>query len=219
MPAKLDLLGQKFGRLTVIGETTERDFSFVVWACRCDCGAAVLTSSNALRQGVTRSCGCLRKDMRVAGNVTHGGARGKRKERLYRLWKGMRQRCSNKKLAFAHRYVLRGIKVCDEWQNDYAAFREWALANGYRDDLSLDRIDPDGNYTPENCRWADWITQQNNRANNTRITVNGEHLTLAQAKRKYGIPTELHWKRRNRGWTERQALQPRMKAWDRHKMK
>ena len=156
--------------------------------------------------------------MRTEANLTHGGACGKRKERLYRLWKSMRGRCSNPNLDFAHRYVLRGITVCEEWQ-DYNEFRSWALTNGYRDDLTLDRIDNDKGYSPDNCRWADWVTQANNTSRNTFVTVGDERLTLAQAERTYGIPARLYRQRRARGWSEERALSEPLKTWSRHKKK
>lgn len=206
MAAKSQLIGRRFGRLLVIGETLERDFGFVVWACRCDCGALVAANSNTLNTGKTRSCGCLRADMLAAKNTTHGGASGKRKERLYRIWKGMRQRCSNPNLPFAHRYVRRGIKVCQEWQN-YDAFRGWALANGYADHLSIDRIDFNGDYEPANCRWIGMAEQaRNTSVNNPWVSLGGKSVRKREALESRGLDNRIYYKRRRAGWSHEAAM-------------
>lgn len=117
----------------------------------------------------------------------------------------MRARCSNPGLQFAHRYVLRGIRVCREWEN-YETFRSWALSNGYNDKLSIDRINPDGNYEPLNCRWADSITQNNNTSRNVFITVAGKLMTVADARRMTGRHGSTYYRRLRKGWTPERAL-------------
>lgn len=156
---RTDLTGQRFGRLVVIAEEARGPDRRKRWRCRCDCGAEVVVrSSSHLTSGNTRSCGCLHRDTARARHLAHGG----KGTRLYNIWKNARQRCRNPKTPDFYLYGARGVQFSSEW-DDFAAFRDWALANGYRDDLTLDRIDPDGNYEPNNCRWATWLEQRHNQ--------------------------------------------------------
>lgn len=158
---KKDLTGLKFGRLTVIKLEGQNKYKRLMWLCKCDCGNTHIVSSNLLLMGVTRSCGCLNDENRKSGNNrrTHGmwGTR------LYRIWKCMKNRCLNKNTNdYKKWYGSKGVTVCEEWLN-FEPFCKWALAHGYKDDLSIDRINPYGNYEPSNCRWADAKTQANNK--------------------------------------------------------
>ena len=171
-----DLVGQRFGRLTAV-EFVGVAKNGARWKCVCDCGLTVIATSGNLRNGNTKSCGCLRREMvRSLGqsNKAHGESHDNR-TRLYTIWCGMRQRCNNPNREAYKLYGGKGVKVCDEW-NDYPAFKEWAESHGYADDLSIDRIDPSKGYSPDNCRW---ITQSENtaRANKnhtTRKVIRGE---------------------------------------------
>lgn len=155
---KIDLAGQRFGRLVAVADAGRNKTGAVLWRCTCDCGGEAVVRCADLRNGAQRSCGCLRADVTAGRDKVHGGAG----TRLYSIWKGMRARCNNPNHTRYNDYGGRGIRICAEW-DDFAAFRDWALANGYRDDLTLDRKENDGNYCPENCRWATYLEQRHNR--------------------------------------------------------
>lgn len=127
--------------------------------------------------------------------------------RLYSIWKAMKTRCFNPNFASYMRYGGRGISVCKEWADDFPTFREWALANGYSDDLTLDRIDTNKGYSPDNCRWASYTEQANNTRRNIKITVNGETGTVAEICRKYSVNHFLVYDRITRlGWEPEKAI-------------
>lgn len=180
----IDLTGQRFGNLTVI-ERAENRGKETQWKCLCDCGAIGVFQANNLRSGHTKSCGCLKK---ISHNKTHG----KSGTRLYYIWHGMKNRCSNPTVRDYKSYGGKGVKVCEEWQ-DFQKFHDWAYSSGYIEDAergktTLDRIDLNGNYCPRNCRWITNKEQQNNRSNNIFVTYNGKKQTLSQWSEKLGIP-------------------------------
>ena len=175
----LDLTNQRFGRLVAIEPDGKNKYGRVVWKCKCDCGNYINVNSNSLSQNKTRSCGCLSNERRKSGNIrrTHGGCG----TRLYRIWKNMKKRCNNPNSPdYIKWYGSHNIKVCDEWNNSFESFRDWAMSNGYNDNLSIDRIDVDGDYSPNNCRWSTNITQANNKHNVNRIEYNGESHTVTE---------------------------------------
>lgn len=159
-----DLIGQRFGKLTVVEKLGQNKHRCMVWLCKCDCGGATKVQTSDLRRGKARSCGCSHyKDRQTIGG---------KPTRLYRIWKNMKKRCYNTNNHDFLYYGARGISVCDEWL-EFFPFQAWATANGYTDDLTLDRIDNDGNYEPRNCRWATRKEQAQHRRPSGSVISNG----------------------------------------------
>lgn len=190
--------GDKFNRLTVIERSHSNKRGEVVWKCQCDCGKITYVPSYALVHGDTKSCGCLVLDRIREVCVKHGYT----KTKLQYAHSNMMTRCYNPKYKYFHAYGGRGIKVCNEWQGEDGTtnFISWALANGYDESLTLDRIDVDGDYSPSNCRWVTMKQQQNNRTNNARYEYNGEVKTMAEWAESLGVKYErlqyLLWKKK-----------------------
>ena len=174
-----DLTGKQFGRLTVVREADRAKDRHIRWLCKCECGNEVTVSSNGLMSGKTKSCGCYQRDRTSESHRTHG-ARGNHKntDRLYNIWNSMRKRCYTKTCKDYKDYGGRGITICDEW-NDFAKFKEWALQNGYSytaefGKCTIDRIDVNGNYCPDNCRWVGMDIQNSNKRS-SRKEDGGKH--------------------------------------------
>lgn len=178
-----DLTGQRFGRLLVVKKAGNNQNNKVMWLCACECGREATVIGSRLYTGKTLSCGCLTKEKTIERSTKHGLS----SERTYSIRMGMISRCTNKNNSCYNDYGGRGITVCDEWLNKHTgakAFHEWALLNGYSDDLSIDRIDNDGNYDPNNCRWVNMEMQSLNRRkrSDNKSGVAGVYFDSAKSK-------------------------------------
>lgn len=165
-----DITGKRFGRLVVS--------SYIgtgLYECECDCGNIVRVFGGNLVNGATKSCGCLRREITHSTKFKHGEV----KEPLYIRWKQMRRRCQDKNCKDYPDYGGRGIAICNEW-NDYITFRDWAQSNGYNEELSIDRVDVNGPYSPDNCRWATASEQARNKRNTVWLTINGTTRSLLE---------------------------------------
>lgn len=189
-----DLTGQRFGRLTVLcradDHVTTKGYRNHMWTCRCDCGTIKDIRSKSLKSGISQSCGCLQKEQLSSRASKHHGFG----TRLYHVWNSMRQRCNNPNHYAYVNYGGRGIKICSDWDN-YESFRDWAMASGYdelapRGQMTLDRIDVNGNYEPSNCRWADMKAQTRNRRNTVYLEHDGEVKPIAVWMEETGLTRE-----------------------------
>jgi hypothetical protein len=200
-------IGTRFQQLTVVGARYTRigtgGIKVYYYPCRCECGARTDVSSGCL--GRTQSCGCVRTRKLAECRWRHGES----DTRLYYVWYTMRQRCMRRNRRDSHRYSLRGITVCETWARDYVPFRDWALAHGYGPGLQLDRIDNNGHYTPDNCRWVTNQRNSCNRAGNVRIDAFGETKCLAEWVRdpRCSVAGEtILYRMRRCGWTAEAAI-------------
>ena len=176
-----DKTGQVFGRLTVVSYAGVNNTRHSQWLCKCECGNTITVPSNNLISGTTQSCGCLRKErLENAIKIKRYGDTPLEKDRIYRIWRNMRSRTKYKCKGISKCYSERDIRVCDEWEKSFDTFRKWALNNGYNDNLSIDRIDNEKGYSPDNCRWATLKEQANNKRTNSYITYKGETHTIAE---------------------------------------
>ena len=187
MPVAANLIGQRFGRLIARSPAAARKNGKIVWACDCDCGQTTQVPAGALRSGDTTSCGCRRHD---GTTITHGATAGAGGEYAkfpasYRTWLAMRRRCSDPKTIGWRNYGGRGIRVCDRWGESYPAF--FADMGEPPPGASLDRINPDGNYEPDNCRWATRIDQARNARHVQQVEIGGEKMRIPDACEKYGV--------------------------------
>lgn len=186
---RIDLTGKRFGKLTVISFNSMRG-TRSYWNCVCDCGNEKAVGSDHLKNGDIVSCGCVQKSTLPPVNKKHGMSN----TRLYTIWALMKSRCYNPSRKEYPRYGGRGIKVCDEWM-EFDSFMRWAVDNGYSEDLTLDRVNNDGDYTPSNCRWASRKVQSFNRSTNRYITHNGQTKTITQWAADNNIPYYILKKR------------------------
>lgn len=180
MGNKIEMVGKRFGKLTVVAEA-DKQGRRLCYLCKCDCGNETVVLGESLRAGKTKSCGCYNDEKAV----THG----MRKSKLYEVWRTMKKRCEKPGFPYYERYGGRGIKICEEWQ-DKSNFFDWAMQNGYEEGLQIDRIDNDGDYCPENCRWVTPKVNSRNTCRTVFITYRGETKSLQEWAEIMGIHPE-----------------------------
>lgn len=195
-----DLTNKQFGRLVALFIDNEsREPNKVKWVCACSCGRRKSVRADHLTRGKISSCGCLCAEMSAKINLSHGMTG----TRTYKIWQGMKRRCENKNERFYPHYGGRGITICERWRSFTAFLADMGEAP---DGMSIDRINNDLGYSPENCRWADDITQMNNMRSNRYIEFNGEKKSAANWSRETGVPSLTIISRINRGWPVETAL-------------
>jgi hypothetical protein len=201
----IDLTGQKFGRLTVLGlDRVESKKTY--WKCMCECNNEISVRSDQLRRSWTKSCGCLQRDVTKKTAKYINYKHGESKTRLYGIWTNMKSRCYREHDDWYSEYGGRGITICNEWINDYVVFRNWALSHGYMNNLTIDRKDVNGNYEPNNCRWATLKEQANNTRYNHLMSYNGKTQTMSQWADELGIGFGALMARSRRNWTDEQII-------------
>lgn len=199
---KLNLMGQQFGRLTVIGKGDNKG-KYTTWLCKCDCGNIKCIRTDQLRSGSVVSCG--KHQYEHLKNRKYKYPIDVRNRRIRNIWHGMLNRCNDKNNKEYKNYGGRGIIVCEEWY-DYVSFARWALNNGYSCNLTIDRIDNNGNYEPSNCKWSTIHEQHNNRQNSRYETINGITKTVSEWAKEYGLYANTVYRRLDRGIDIKNAL-------------
>ena len=208
---EIDISGKKYNNLLAIRHHHTARGRTNYWLFRCDCGKEKIINKTLVTTGKIKSCGCLRKTNHIKKHGMYG-------TRIYRIYKNMLSRCYKKYNTRYKNYGERGITVCKEWVDDFQKFYDWAMSNGYNETLTIDRIDVDGNYCPENCRWVTNKEQQLNKTNNHKVTYNGKSYCLMELANFYNIDFDLLWRRIRDGWDVERAIKtPRMEQFVRIK--
>ncbi|MGL5732317.1 MAG: hypothetical protein ACRCX5_14505 [Bacteroidales bacterium] len=196
-----DMSGLTFNRLTVLSRADNVNMR-AMWNCLCSCGKELIVSGKHLRNKSVQSCGCLNKEILDKSRVSHGMTNTK----IYKKWAMMKTRATNKNRDHAHNYILRGIGICDEWKS-FESFYEWALNNGYSDDLTIERIDVDKPYCPSNCKWIKLSDQAFNKTSTHWIEFRGERKSLTEWAIQLGFKPNVIMERINRyKWSIEKAL-------------
>lgn len=192
--SRMDISDQKYGKLTAICFSERDKHGNNIWKCKCDCGESSYVRLGALRAGQIKQCMKCSAEEKVKYNI--------RTTRLKNIYTDMKRRCYVSKREDYHRYGGRGIQICEEWLENPELFEKWSLENGYSEELTIDRINNDGNYEPSNCRWVDFYVQANNRSNNHTLEYKGVSLTMTQWAEKLGIHRHTLLNRINSGEDE-----------------
>jgi hypothetical protein len=200
--ATLDITGHRFGRLVAL-RIEPSPLANTRWRCRCDCGEETVAILGKLRNGHTKSCGCLRREIIGQKKRTHGRSGGQ--SRLYKIWTGMRGRCNTPTNTSYRNYGGRGIRICSEW-NGFEAFEKWALSHGYSHELTIERIDNDRGYEPSNCRWATKLEQARNSRHVRSFELNGKIAGIAEHAADAGLNYWAVMRRIRNGKTPAEAI-------------
>lgn len=208
--------GDRYGMLTIIkevepyyyhGKLNSRNFQ-----CQCDCGNITITSLNRLRQGKVKSCGCL-------VGTTYAKHKELTNSRLYHIWASIKQRCYYPKAISYPNYGGRGVCMSSLWKDDFMSFYKWAIEHGYNDNLTIDRIDYNGNYEPSNCKWSTMKEQAQNKRNNIVLELNGEKHTIAEWSKITGIRAGTLQNRKYSGWSDKKTLTHPLRKHQKYKTK
>lgn len=202
MKAK-DYTGERFGKLLVIGVSERKDKTgHKFYRCLCDCGKEKDISGSHLATGASKSCGCEVGSSAKKRNTTHGMSHS----RLFSIWMGMKKRCTNANDRSYKHYGGRGINICDEWKADFMSFYDWSINNGYTEDLSIDRIDVNGNYEPSNCRWVSRLEQAKNKRSNHEVTINGKTQLITDWCKESPVTATTVYARLRQGYKVKDAI-------------
>lgn len=200
MEIKMNLIGKKFNRLTILSIFNQKNKKYCV--CRCDCGKIATIRLDHIKSQETKSCGCYNQEVASKRMKTHGMS----KSRIYKIYNNMERRCKDITYPQYYLYGGRGINICEEWSKSFCSFYKWAINNGYKENLTIDRIDNNKSYCPENCRWVTMLEQSNNRRTNSFVDYNGETHTFAQWERILGFPRSTLSYRFKKGWDKKRAF-------------
>jgi ribosomal protein S27E len=204
----IDLTNQKFGKLTVLYRDPNSPRKYTKWICKCDCGNTTSVYSHALRQGKTKSCGCMSSKKNTSSRTNRSNLHGKSKSKLYHVYYSILDRCNNPNNKAYKHYGARGITICDEWEKSFENFYKWAISNGYQEGLTLERIDNNKGYSPENCKWIPKSEQVKNRRTTLYATINGETKTLKEWAEISGIKySTLHYRKTKYNWPDERLLE------------
>lgn len=201
-----DLTGNRYGKLTVLSYAGHTSDGKSKWLCKCDCGKEKVARAASLVAGTTKSCGCLYYETRkiaiskITEKKSHFYKHGMSKSRINNIYRRIKERCYNRNNPAFSYYGKRGITMCPEWKDDFMAFYKWSIENGYTHEMTIDRIDTNKGYSPDNCRWTTMTVQQNNRTNNVRVSYNGQEHTLSEWADIVGITKSTIYHRYERKW-------------------
>lgn len=195
-----DISGLQFGYLVAVQPAGKSKDRHIIWQCNCVCGEIAYVKSNDLQKGHTKSCGCMSAEMIRVANTKHGFRLHRNMPRIYKTWLNMKDRCLNPKNKYYMLYGGRGVSICAEWEKDFLSFYNWAMANGYTDQLEIDRIDFNGNYEPSNCRFVNDLVQARNSRHCVYQNIQGEQLCLNEIAEKYNMTkSAVSWKFHHQG--------------------
>lgn len=197
-----DITGKIFNNWKVLKRVADGKRKETQYLCECKCGTKRIVKAYALKNGRSKSCGCLRAELARDKHIKHG----KTGTRIYNIWRSMKKRCYIKSSKDYIRYGKRGILICSEWKESFENFYNWAINNGYNDNLTIDRIDVNGNYEPSNCRWITMKEQQSNKRSNHLITYKGVTLPVCLWADKYKIKRSTLCTRLKQGVNFEQAI-------------
>lgn len=205
--------GDRFGRLTVVQLDHTRKYidpkgknrTIEYYLCICDCGRPHISQKNELRNGGCKSCGCWQQECRLNKDIKNK-KHGMSDTKIFKRWHHIKERCNNPHNKAYKYYGGRGIKMCDEWNTNFINFYDWSINNGYQDNLTIDRIDVNGDYCPENCRWTTIKEQNTNKTNNIWVEINGKKDLITNWCKIYNINRSAVYKRIKRGWNIQQAI-------------